>query len=208
MERQSKGLLVIVAVLAVAVLAMSVGFAALSQTLKIDGEVKVDPQNWKVQFVEGSTDVSGTTVSANNKKFKADNVTPITADDILSSSDVTVTGTSVTFDAHLQQIGDVADFTVDVENAGDIDAVLKALTFNAPTEEYIKTTFAYDGTTYSESAADLSLALNTGDKKTVHVRLEYVMPTTEAGLATLPTGTAHEDDVTVKFSATLDYQAK
>lgn len=50
MEKQKNTQMFVIAILAVAVLTMSVGFAAFTQTLNIDGNVTVAKSIWSIAF--------------------------------------------------------------------------------------------------------------------------------------------------------------
>ena len=114
--KDNKKFLQVFAVLAlvVAVLGISVGFAALSSTLTIEGNAHVVPANWDVHFANLQTPaVTGTAVAGGSP---------------------TLTATSFkTYDVTLSKPGDQVVYTFDVENTGDIDAILSDYTFATPT---------------------------------------------------------------------------
>ena len=106
-ERKSKG--IIIGVLCAVIVFMSIGFAALSSQLKINGNATIS-DTWNVQITniekkEGSTGVNET-------------------------SQPTFTATTANFNVSLKEPGDYAIYTVTVKNTGSLDAVLTQITEN------------------------------------------------------------------------------
>lgn len=104
-ERKSKG--IIIGVLCAVIVFMSIGFAALSSQLKINGNATIS-DTWNVQITniekkEGSTGATAT-------------------------SDPTYTATTANFNVSLKEPGDYAIYTVTVKNTGSLDAVLTRIT--------------------------------------------------------------------------------
>jgi type 1 fimbria pilin len=161
---------------------MSVGFAVFAQTLNINGTAVAKQASWKVQFKDNTYAESTGSVAA---------------------SDTSLNVTSMTYSVTLNP-GQFYEFSVDVENAGTFDAVLKSITLSDLTSEqknYINYTLTYDGTTYSATTSNLSLDLTAGSTKTVKVKIEYVIPEDPTKLPTT-------SDVTLNLSASLDYLQK
>ena len=106
-ERKSKG--IIIGVLCAVIVFMSIGFAALSSQLTINGNATIS-DTWNVQITniekkEGSTGATAT-------------------------SDPTYTATTANFNVSLKEPGDYAIYTVTVKNTGSLDAVLTQITEN------------------------------------------------------------------------------
>lgn len=153
-EKQSKkkrGLTVLVLLLLL--LCITVGYSVLSTTLNITGTSTIGSASWDVHFQNVS----------------------VTSGSVTATSGPTIqTGSlSTTYTVTLPQPGDFFEFTVQVKNAGSIDAKLN----NAPTisgvssaqDVYVNYSVKYsDGTT--PAAND---ALNAGDTKTYRVRVEF-----------------------------------
>lgn len=180
MEKQRNTQMLVILVLAVAVLTMSVGFAAYSTTLSINGTANVSAANWDVAF-DKSTFTETSTIKASTKN---------------------ITGTNVTYTVALAKPGDYYEFTIDVKNLGTFNANLTDVTLTALTEEqskYLTHTLSYDGTNYSSTANGLSvpLAAKTG-VKTVTVRVAYVAPEDAADLPAT--------DVELSLTASLTYK--
>ena len=180
MEKKKNGQLIIIGILAVAILFMSIGFAAYAQTLNITGNVTVSPATWSVHWDTAS--------------FKKDaNSVEVTT--------TTLTNTDVAFTATLEKPGDVAKFTIDAVNDGTFDANLTGITLSTlVTNEakYLTYEVKYGSTAYTASASNLSTLLaKTNGRETVTVTVTY---TTPADSADLP-----QNAVNVNLSASLDY---
>ncbi len=111
MERQRKIKVMSVIALIVAVLGLTVAFAALSTTLTINGSATINASSWSIYFTNlqevtttGDAEVT-TAPTLNNTSF---------------------TGLVV----KLTKPGDSVTYTFDVTNAGDIDAILSSYTKN------------------------------------------------------------------------------
>lgn len=184
MEKKRNGQLAVILVLAVAILFMSVGFAAYSTTLNINGTATVKANKWSVHFVD--TSYAETTGS-------------------VAATTHTISDTSATYTVTLTKPGDFYEFSVDVINDGSFDAVLKSITMStlsAAEAKYLTYTLTYDGTAYTASQSGLSLSLPyaTGSNtKTVKVRVSYVQPENSADLPTT-------EDATVTLTASLGYE--
>ena len=182
MEKQKNTQMFVIAILAVAVLTMSIGFAAFTETLNIDGNVTVASSVWNIQFDTASyTESSGSvTVSAENR---------------------TLTGTAMTYNVTLTKPGDFYEFTVNVKNTGTFDANLTGITMSPLTTEqskYLTYEISYDGTTYTSTTTGLSVALaKTTGVASVKVKIAYVQP---ADPNDLPSS-----EVTIPLTASLTY---
>jgi len=180
MERQNRTLVVVVAILAVTVLCMSIGFANYGQDLVIEGNTTVEAASWDIHFKEGTyTESTGSTAATS---YNLDT-------------------TAMDYEVTLAKPGDFYEFTVTVENGGTFDANLVKLTMTALTDEqakYLTYTVTYDGTTYSATTDNLSIALDAGATKDVKVRVEYVQPDEATDLPS--------EEETVTLNATLSYK--
>lgn len=183
MEKQKNTQMFVIAILAVAVLTMSVGFAEFSQTLNIDGEVKVASSSWNIQFDTASYVESegSVTVSADNR---------------------TLSGTSMTYNVTLTKPGDFYEFTIKVKNTGTFDANLTGITMSPLTTErakYLTYEIYYNGTKYTNTTSDLSIALaKTSGEATVKVKVAYIQPEAPKDLPS--------SEVTVPLTASLTYK--
>lgn len=168
---------IIIAILAVAILFMSVGFAIYAQNLDINGTVTVKASKWSIHFV-------------NNTYTETGNVT---------ATAHTLTDTVATYTATLTKPGDTYSFTVDITNDGTFDANLDSLTLSTLTEaqkKYLTYTVKYDGVSYT-STSDIDKVLSANSTKTVEVVVSYIQPSTSDELP--------QEDVTVTLTASFAY---
>lgn len=144
--------------LLVAVVFMTVGFAAYEGALNINGTVKIQSNKWSVLYDSASYQESADSVAANSKTVAADNYT---------------------FDVTLSKPGDFYEATVAVKNDGTFGAEITGITMSTLTEaqqKYLTYTVTYDGTTYTETNDALALALNAGESKDMVVKVAYIQP--------------------------------
>ncbi len=97
----------IVIVLGLAIIAMSVGYAAFDTSLKIEGTTTFESGSWDVHLENPVKTINSTIGSAA----------------VVSAPTVNQAGTEVGFVVNMHA-GDVYEFTVDVKNAGTFDAKL------------------------------------------------------------------------------------
>ncbi|MDO4219855.1 MAG: hypothetical protein Q4D22_01325 [Candidatus Saccharibacteria bacterium] len=185
MQKQKNFQLAVIGVLAFAVIFMSVGFAAYSQTLNINGTTTVQGNKWSVHF---------------------DTATFQRAEGSVVETSKSVSNTSITYAATLEKPGNKFAFTIDVVNDGTFDATLNKITLSTLTEEqakYLKYTLVYDNDSdnpYTATTSGLSIGLphTTGsNRKPVMVVVEYVAPDNADDLP--------ESSVAISLTAALDY---
>ena len=113
MEKERKVRVLSIAALLVAVLGLTVAFAALSQTLTIKGSAAVNAASWDIHFEKTSgkeTEVKGAA----------------------TFTEPTLSGTTIeNFSATLTKPGDSVTYYFDIVNNGTVDAVV--LSYNFPT---------------------------------------------------------------------------
>ena len=190
MERQKSTQILVIAILSVAILTMSIGFATMTRNLTVSGNAHIEGSTWNVSF---DTAAANTVVTSGS----------------VTENKPTVAGTSVTFDVTFDTFGQYYEFTVPVHNYGTYNAELDAIVMSTLTTEqddYLNYTVSYTDSTPTTTAytastsTGLAKALNAGADHTVKVRVEYVEP---ANPANLPGST-----VTVPLTATLQYKQK
>ena len=115
MKKQSNKKTIAVVVLIIALLGLSVAFAALSTTLTINGRAVVDPDQWKVKFEN---------LSAGTKTGLANITTEATLE-----GETSIKG----YDVILKAPGDSVSYTFDVTNSGEINAKLTSIVKPEPT---------------------------------------------------------------------------
>lgn len=163
----------VIGTLLVAIVLMSVGYAALAQVLTINGTANIDA-SWDVE-ITGITE--GTLKGATTKT-------------------ITSNATSATFNVDLAYPGATASYEVAIENKGSIDAVLESIsgvdTANTalPTEVQYSVTGVKEGDELASGAttkaivtvtwvasADNSDTVPTQTSKTATINLNYVQNT-------------------------------
>ena len=181
----------ILAVAMIALLLISVGYAALETNLRINGTANIAATSWNVYFT--------------NIQTTEGSVTPTVAP--------TVSGTNTTqlnYTITLNKPGDFYEFTVDVANGGTINAKIAdngisntALTQTQDT--YVNYTVTYaDGTEISagDKLAKAGTVVNSvaQDVKTVKVRVEYDSTITPEQLNAMG-----ESDITLNLTYSMQY---
>ena len=124
MEKNRSTKIIAIVALLVAVVGVSLGFAAYNTSLTIQSGAEVSPgaENFKVVFLKDNTGVEAVT---------GVKVTPTKTPDTLTAADAeingtTISGLSATFTARNQKV--VYEFYV--KNIGSYDAFLKSIVFN------------------------------------------------------------------------------
>lgn len=180
MRRETNIQNVIIALLAITVVVMSIGYAVYSTQLNINGQATFSRAKWDVHF-DTETFSETSTIKASTK---------------------TVTDNTITYAVTLPKPGSTYSFTVNSKNFGTIDANLTAITLSgldAAQQNYITYTVSYNGTSYTSSASNLSVALAAGASHPVVVTVSYVAPESAANLPST--------DQTVNMTVALDYQS-
>lgn len=147
MEKDRKGKTIIIAILCVALVIMSVGYATMTANLKIGGEAKIS-STWNVR------------IQSIVKKESSNGVTELSSPQAFS--------TNASFNVELKEPGDYAIYTVTVINAGSIDAVLQGINEIEQADGTGAIKYSYT----SESAVDAEL--NASDTHTFDVKVEYL----------------------------------
>lgn len=144
-KRKKYGLLVIVTLLLV-----SVGYALINTTLKLNGSSKIKQARWNIYFdkVEHESGVTSTETKIDDKK------------------------TTVSFDIDLEKPGDYYQFNVDTVNDGTIDAIIDSTELTGLTNT-TKEIIDYDVTYSDGSSVNKCDTLNSGDRKTLLVKVKY-----------------------------------
>lgn len=149
MEKERKIRTLSLVALVVAVLGLTVAFAALTQTLTIEGTAEVKGAKWSVKFANLSTSnkVGGATVEKETGT-ETEKTAKIVGDTTIELPKITLT-----------KPGDTVSYTFDVVNDGTIDAKITAI----PTYEK----------TITATASDASV--NAADKKLVEDNLIFTL---------------------------------
>ena len=173
--------------LLLSVVGISVGFAAMSTQLNINGSASVVPASWKVQFNNlSSPSITGA-------------AEVVTAPQIESDTHIG------DYEVKLTKPGDEIVYTFDIKNSGTIDAELSNYTFATPTITGTGTNAAADAEivrnnlVYTLTYADGS-AINTNDNldkdttKSLKLTIGY-----KSDAAELPTNTVSVSGMDVTF---------
>lgn len=162
MERKTKITNIVVIALAVTVVFMSIGFAAFTQQLNINGTATVKPAAWKVQFLNGDNDVT----------YSENSVEPTSK---------SITETAYNYEITLNRPTDFFEVELRAANTGTIDAKLTQVQMSVSGDtnysKYLTYSLSYDGTTYTENTTLSSpTVLAAGVDVPVKIRVEYKLP--------------------------------
>lgn len=198
MEKERKVKVLSLAALIVAVLGLTVAFAALSQTLTINGTAKIEKATWDIHFNNLS------------EAQKTGGAEVVTAPTIQENSTVIKT-----FDLKLTKPGDSVKYTFDVVNAGSIDATLSSVvpatlkptcTGSGASADTDATTVC-DGLTYKLTYTDSGEAVKATDElpknSTKNLTLELSFDITKNGSLTI----ANDVEISA-LDITLNYVQK
>ena len=164
--KKKSGKKVVLSLLALLLLTITVGYAALSTTLNINGTSKINNATWDVHFA--NLEVTSGSVSA-TKAATIDSATEID------------------YNVELIKPGDFYEFTVDVTNTGTIDAKLgdAPILSGVSAEQDVYTNYTVK---YTDN--DTDTAINANDKlaagatKKLKVRVEFDRNITNSQLPT------------------------
>lgn len=141
----------IIAIMALAIVATTVAYAALQTTLNISGSIAKKGGSWDIHF---------------------ENVSNITNYGSATLTTPKIESSKLSFSTTLAKPGDYISFTVDVKNNGTIDAVLSSVILSGEQDAKSKDityTAAYsDGTSIAKNDK-----LNVGDKRTIKILVKY-----------------------------------
>lgn len=190
MEKKKRKEIGILLFLVLAIVLMTVGFAAYTQTLNISGTVKVKGSPWDIHYIPNQ--ITRTTGS----------VTPDSTTGETPTVLETVDDTNFEFTVTLEKPGDFYEATITAKNYGTVAAQLKSITMSQLTTEqqkYLSYTLTYNGTAYTASQTGLTTAMAAGAEHPVKVRVEYLQPQNASDLPS--------SDVTVTVTGSLDYES-
>ena len=178
MEKQRTTKVVALAALFMAIIGMSVAFAAMSTTLQIDGTAAMQTANWDVRFVTGTLNSTTTTYAS------------------ITTMPTLTTNNLGTFQAVLTRPGDTVTFTFDVTNAGTINARINEILRNG----VVGGTPVCTGTATDEATATADAAIVCGN-------LTYTLTYTDGGAAvslndTLTAGQTRNLTLTLSYTGT------
>lgn len=172
MEKERGAKIIAIVALLIAVVGLTVGYAAYSSTLTINGTATVDPASWKVNFdyKNGTNSLTGTT-----KGHATEKTAPTLADTTISGFDVT-----------LKAPGDSVTYNFLIKNSGTLNAKLANFTMGTLTctpnegssispENATKLCgeLRYTLTYADDSTITTGTPLNSNDSKELKLKLEW-----------------------------------
>lgn len=151
MEKERGAKVIAVVALLIAVVGLTIGYAAYASTLTINGSANVDPASWDVHFAYKT----GDSLTATKTGSAVENTTPTLAATTISGFDVT-----------LKAPGDSVTYDFSVKNGGTLDAKLDTFTLGT------LTCAPNDGSTISQEDAtrlcgELKYTLTYADGSTI-----------------------------------------
>ena len=172
MEKERGAKVIAIVALLIAVVGLTVGYAAYSSTLTINGTATVDPASWKVNFgyKTGTTSLTGTTTG-----HATETTAPTLADTTISGFDVT-----------LKAPGDSVTYNFLIKNSGTLNARLANFTMGTLTcapnasgsisqEDATELCgeLKYTLTYADDSTITTGTPLNSNDSKELKLKLEW-----------------------------------
>ena len=172
MQKERGFRIIAVIALMVAVVGLTIGYAAYSSTLKITGAANVDPSSWSVKFAY-----------KNDSSFTGGNsLTAVKTGSATMISEATLSDTQVSgFNATLKAPGDSITYNFVVTNSGSLDAELSTFTMgniscapaagsNATTEE---ANAICNELSYTLTGVTANEKLGAGKSKDLTLKLEW-----------------------------------
>ena len=162
-------------VLLILVLGITIGFAALATTLKINGTANITKNTWNIYWDNPVVTTGSVTTTAPT----------------LSAESGQTTNTIATWTTSLNLPGDFYEFTIDAVNAGTLDAMItdieNTVTPNLPSYIKYEVTY-YDGETIAKKHLLSKKSGNTPTTEKYKVRVEFLDTITTEELNSIPEG--------------------
>ena len=132
MERNGNGKIVAVVALVVAVVGLSLGFAAYSTSLRISttADVKPNDSNWKVGFSTDGTTIEDVSTARTKAGVNATTGTPALSGGSVDVTKYTIAQTSGQNAVLKTEAGSSVSYTLSILNKGSIPAYLDAVDFS------------------------------------------------------------------------------
>ena len=173
-------------------LGISIGFAALSTTLKINGTANVTKNTWSVYWANPV--VTQGSVTSNVP--------------VLSAEENETLNTIATWTTTLNLPGDFYEFTIDAVNNGSIDAMITGIepTVTPALESYIKYSVTYaDGVAIAENHLLPKKTGNTATVQKYKIRIEFLDTVTPTQLNDIPqAGLSYTFNYHITYSQATD----
>lgn len=136
MERNGNGKIVSVVALIVAVVGLSLGFAAYSTSLRISTTADVKPandNNWDVGFSTNGTTIESVSTAGTKTGVNATNATPALSGGSIDVTKYTIAQTTGANAVLKTESGSYVTYTLDILNKGSIPAYLDGVDFSGVT---------------------------------------------------------------------------
>ncbi len=180
MRRNNKRNIYFVAIFGLAIL-IGVGYAFLTQALNITGTTTINKSSWDVHFENLTTGVSGSDVSLS-----------VIPSEITSAMKTT----SLSFTSALKNPGDGFDITVDVVNAGTLDAMISSVSMGGLTDAQAKY-ISYTATWSDGANIATNQELKSGKSERITISVAFKKDITAVDLPT--------EEVSINLSFGLEY---
>ena len=206
-KKSSKKGLIILAL--IAIIGVTIGYAALTAQLNIDGSTKIKGNNWDIDIPADNFDTTdpnctNTTTGVGCPINDDQEDTNIPDDDIIQkpTKEEGADGeVNVSWSVILRKPGDYYEFTVDAKNDGSINAKLQSVDIKGITAA--QQAFANYTVTYSDgSTIAVNDPLNANSTKTIKVRVEFRSDVTNDNL---PSSDVDLGDSTKKLTVAMKY---
>ena len=145
-----KMLYMVFGIILVSFFSLTIVYAALSVTLNINGNAEVTAANWDIHL--------------ENPKVKSGSV---------NNNVPTISGNNLSFSASLTTPGDYYEFTVDVVNGGDIDAMIDSVVKTPELTTEQAKYFKYEVSYQNGEDVSTKQTLKKGTSTPIKVRIEY-----------------------------------
>ena len=139
--------------LVVMAMLLGIGYAYLTSTLEVNGTTMFRKSNWDIHLDNSTIQV------------ESGSVTPITP--------VSVIGTTLSFSTRLENQGDFYSFTVDVVNAGTINASLTDINITPTLTSLQSEYLTFEVTNSDGTPLVIGETINAGSSKTIKVLARY-----------------------------------
>ena len=159
----------VVIILVLLLLGISIGYAALSTTLSINGSSRINNATWNVFW---------------------DNVQVTTGSVTASTPVIDSSKTTVSYDITLNNPGDFYEFTVDAKNTGSIDAMIETISNKLNGVEITSSSLPayidYSITYANGQAIEVNHLLASGNTLTYKIKIEFKREIESSQLPTTP----------------------
>lgn len=159
------------------VLGIGIAYATLTTNLSINGTSHVKSSRWDVHF---------------------ENVQELPANVTATTKPTITNDTTINFGVTLEKPGDYYCFTVDLVNAGTLDARLSEITITPELTTDQESYFYYDAYYFDYTDLNEGDALSAGEMETIFIAVGYIE---QDDITLYPS-----DDVYFDFSVTLNYE--